>query len=530
MLLMNKSYKYRSYVIYLILISTIIRGILAAILEFGNDEVYYRLYALYPDWSHFDHPLMVGLFIQSTTLNLLLQSEFFIRLSSVLTGAVNIWIMYKIGSLIKDHRTGFFTSLLYATSIYASFITGVFILPDTPQGLFWILALYLILKTLPSNYSESASSLKLPVIGLLIGLGILSKYTTVFLWFGIGLYILFFNRKWLKSPQLYQAVIITVIFLMPILIWNIQNDFISFTFHSNRVELSGYSINPDYFLTELIGEIFYNNPINYILIIIGLTALIRGKLNINKQYSRILLLSGLPLVFTFLMFSLFRRTLPHWTAPGITTLIPIAAVYVSQYYNETRVIPRVISASVILVIMTVFLGIAQVNYGLFSLDNTTEYHRLGKNDPTLDMYGYNQAGEEFRKIVARDVENGKMSKNSILVGSNWFPLANFDYYAASPAGIKSYGIGHLSRIHKYAWINNEQGGFAKGMDAYYLTDSREYNEPEDSYYDYFEEVIPSDTIQIFRGDRIVKRVFVYRLKNLIVIPEDVLDKNNRNVR
>ena len=86
--------KYGSYVILLIIISTIIRGFLAATLELGNDEVYYVLYARFPDWSHFDHPLMVGLVIQLFSLDLLFESEFFIRLSSIIFGAFNIWVIY----------------------------------------------------------------------------------------------------------------------------------------------------------------------------------------------------------------------------------------------------------------------------------------------------------------------------------------------------------------------------------------------------------------------------------------------------
>ena len=58
--------------VWLLILSTLIRGFLAAYLEFGNDEVYYWTYALYPDYSHFDHPPMVGCVIQVFSLNLLL--------------------------------------------------------------------------------------------------------------------------------------------------------------------------------------------------------------------------------------------------------------------------------------------------------------------------------------------------------------------------------------------------------------------------------------------------------------------------
>ena len=133
---MTKQKSYRASVLLLIVISTLVRGFLAANLELGNDEVYYRLYALYPDWSHFDHPLMIGVVMQVFSLNMLLQSELFIRMSSVVFGAINIWMMYRIGCQIKNERTGFIAAGLYVGSIYATVISGIFILNDNSLGLF----------------------------------------------------------------------------------------------------------------------------------------------------------------------------------------------------------------------------------------------------------------------------------------------------------------------------------------------------------------------------------------------------------
>jgi len=525
--LMNNNSKYSRYVIYVIVISTIVRGLLAAILELGNDEVYYRLYALYPDWSHFDHPLMVGLVMQITTLNLLLQSEFFLRLGSLIIGAINLWIIFNIGKEIKDSKTGYYASLLYTASVYSTIITGVFILPDTPQSLFWLWAIYLIIKTVPECPHVPMSGINMLKVGIIIGLGILSKYTTVFLWFGIGIYILLYNREWLKSKWLYFSIITTLIISLPILIWNLQNDFISLSFHSERVDMSGYLLNLNYFFTEIGGEILYNNPINFILIILGIVAGIRGKLDIEKKFTRVILLMGLPLIITFLIFSLFRSTLPHWTAPGYTTMILLAAVYLSQRRSKNKTgLPVVVASSIIFLLLTIVLGLAQIKLGLFKIDSTTEYNRIGKNDFSLDLYGYKQTGEAFGQIVKNDIEQGIMSENTILVGANWFPLANYDYYAASPAGLASFGIGQLVNIHKYAWINNVQGGFTIGMDAYYITDSREYHRPDSIFYTYFEDVVPADTIQIYRNGKVAKRAFIFRMKNLKTIPEDVLDADN----
>ncbi len=183
----------------LIGISTVIRAILASNLDLGNDEVYYWTYALYPDWSHFDHPPMVGFTIQLFSLNLLFDSEFFIRLGAIVFGSINTFIIFKIGQRIKDDLTGLYAAILYNTSIYSFIIAGTFILPDSPQLFFWLLSTYFALGTITSTEITKENKKNLLLTGLFIGLGMLSKYTTIFIWFGIISYIILYNRKWLKS-------------------------------------------------------------------------------------------------------------------------------------------------------------------------------------------------------------------------------------------------------------------------------------------------------------------------------------------
>ena len=518
--LMKSAVRYRKYVGLLILISTLIRAFVAATIELGNDEVYYRLYALYPDWSHFDHPLMVGLTIQLFSLNLLLHSEFFIRLGSVILGAFNLWLAYRIGSFIKNERTGFFAALLYTASLYATVITGIFILPDTPQSFFWLLSILLMLQSVASYPNTPTSRRKLFQMGIVIGLAILSKYTSIFLWFGAILYILLYNRKWLRSKWLYVSLAATAIISLPILIWNIQYDFISFTFHGGRVELAGHALNPDYFLTELAGEFLYNNPVNFVLILIVLIVIARKKIDLKKAYLRNLLSVSLPLIVTILIFSLFRRTLPHWTAPAVTTLLFPAAAWLDQ--TSTKRIPGVIIASLSLLLLIIVLGVGQIKYELINFRSLEKNYGIISDDPSLDIFGFDQAGKVFAEIARKDKLQNLMSDQSILVGNFWFPLANFDYYAASPLGMKCYGIGSLDQIHKYAWINLINGGFKLGMDAYYLTTTREYRSPYGNIDQYFEKILSPDTINIYRNNSVVKQVFVYRLKNLNKIPEDDL--------
>ena len=148
----------------LLAVSALIRLLLAGWLELGNDEVYYWTYAKFPDWSHFDHPGMVGWVIQLFSLNLLCDSEFFLRLPAVVFMTLNTWMVYRIGKELHDEALGLRAALLYTASIYAFVITGIFILPDAPQNLFWLLGFWGFVR-----YLRKGSNKALILAGLTVG-------------------------------------------------------------------------------------------------------------------------------------------------------------------------------------------------------------------------------------------------------------------------------------------------------------------------------------------------------------------------
>ena len=499
---------------WLLAVSLLVRAVAAASIEFGNDEVYYWTYALYPDWSHFDHPPMVGWAIQLFSLNLLFDSEFFIRLASIVFMTADTYIIYRIGKDIKDAQTGLYAALLYTASIYAFVITGIFIMPDTPLMLFWLLAFWMAIKSEKNQY--------LIFFGLFAGLSMLSKYSGIFLWVGMGLYILIFNRKQLKNPYLYLSLLLSALCCLPILYWNLQNDFISFSFHGERV--GGGKINFGTFGTELAGEFLYNNPVNVVLAVIAVVAAFKGKLKMEQSALRLLLCIALPMIVVFWVFSLTRPTLPHWNAPAYSTLILLISIWLSQknpIENAQCVVPKSIVAALGIVVFTVGLGIAEINTGFIPFDRHTEPEKLGRNDFTLDMYGWEQLEEKFAVLREEKIAEGVMKTEDGIVADEWFPLANLDYYVAHPLGMRVMGVGYLEKLHKYLWINEERGGFQKDEDFWFLTDSRYYKRPEALYPGGFESMEFIDTITIERCGKPAKNFFVYACKGLIYMQPTV---------
>jgi len=162
--------EYRKRLLYLIGIASIIRIIIAATVELGNDEVYYYTYALHLQSNYFDHPPGVALLIKMFTLNLHFQSEVFLRLGSIVCAAIGTVISYSIGKKIRDKHTGWIAALLYNTSIYASVISGLFILPDSPQVVFWLASLWIALSLVQDNNSTGRQLMYWLLFGITTGL------------------------------------------------------------------------------------------------------------------------------------------------------------------------------------------------------------------------------------------------------------------------------------------------------------------------------------------------------------------------
>ncbi|MBP5642867.1 MAG: glycosyltransferase family 39 protein [Bacteroidales bacterium] len=506
--------KIDKYIAWLLIISALVRGFLATVIEFGNDEVYYWTYAMYPDWSHFDHPGMVGWLMQIFSLNLLFHSEFALRLSSIIFMTIDTYIIYRLGCLVKNKLAGFYAALLYTASLYCFIITGVFIMPDTPLMMFTLLAIWCF--TLSFLAQRNASLL---LAGLFAGLALLSKYSAVFIWAGVGLYVLIYDRKQLKNKYLYLSALISVVCMLPVLIWNVQNDFISFTFHGDRVSLFG-PLQPLDFVAEIAGELGYNNPINYVLIIIALVVFFRGRKYLDSTCGRLLLCFALPFIAVFWFFSLTRPILPHWSAPAFSVLLLFPASYLAEKQSitgKTDKLPKSIVATLTLLIFVLFFGVMEIETGIVPLRfgeraNTVQYY--GEGDFTTTIYGWRSIKDDFQKIRKQRVEECQMKETDGMIGLQWFPMANFDYYVANPLGINMYGLRDIDKIHKYYWINEYRGGLQKGADYWFLNESSDYYAPERYLDNKFEEIIPCDTIVVDRCGTPAKYVFVYMCKGL----------------
>lgn len=498
--------------IQLIVAATLLRMLVAAVLEFGNDEVYYFLYALDLQPNYFDHPPGVAWLIRIFTFNLLLTDEFFVRLGAIVCSAVGTALVYRLGTVLKNEQTGWYAAILYTGNLYTSLIAGTFIIPDSPQVVFW-LASVLVMHSILAAPAETAVPRKTWLLfGLFSGLAILCKVHGIFLWGSLGLYILLYDRGKLRQPDLYLAAAVTALVISPILIWNVQNDFITYRFHSGRVGIDEAWIHPDYFIQAVAGQLVYSNPVNSVLIILAAWRIKTMKF-LSTESLRFVLVNGLPLVAVVTVMSLSSTMLPHWSGPAMMMLSFLAAAYLDEkkIASEMTHDPRVLKASAYTVggLVVLTLLVIQFYPGTFGSHRKNEF---GDNDFTLDLKGWSAFSNEFQKWLAEEEQKGAIPPGLPFVANKWFPGAHIEYYVARPLNRHVVGIGWVRDVHQYAWLNMERPPLKVGDAALCIVPSNYHMVLHESYYRQFESIELRKVFYQYRSGRMSRYFIVYLMK------------------
>jgi hypothetical protein len=502
---------YKKKTLLLLVIATLVRCITASCIGLGNDEVYYRMYAQYLQCNYFDHPPMVGWLIRFTTANLFFDTAFFIRLGAIASAAVTTWFLFLSGKKLNNDYTGFLAAIIYTATIYGSIIAGVFILPDSPQMVCWAAGLYLLIDIVQHDFTDQYAKRKIILFGFIMGLGMLCKIHTSFLWLGFLLYILFYKWQWLSQPALYISGSITLLFFYPVIQWNIDNNFITYLYHSNRVNVAEGGFDITSFATFTVGQVMYYNPVIFFFIIIATVAAFKNKLPVLLAEKKILLLSSLPLLIIAFGISLFKNVLPHWTGPAYSGLILLTACYFS---NHKKIIPRPLLIATALLVIIITAGICGINFIPGTLGKK-EKLLLGDGDFTLDMYGWSNLKKDVGKILHKDLQTNTMAKDAVIISNKWFPAAHIDYYVAMPLQKDVIAIGDTGDIHQYAWINDKRKILQAGDDAYCIVPSNNYIDVKAMYAAYFATVLDVEVIEQKRNGKACNYFYIWRLKNYI---------------
>ena len=211
-------------------------------------------------------------------------------------------------------------------------VGGVVTTPDTPSVLFWGLAAWALAELQVSRNANWWLA-----VGVFAGMGLLSKYTNLFVGAGILLWLIWGagNLRWLRSWQLWAGGAIAALLALPVVIWNEQHEWASFAKQFGRVGRSqGWTLT---YLAELIGAFGgLASPLIAVLAIAGfLRALISAARHRDPRHT--LLVAGLlPLLAYFLVHSLQGRVQAELAGAADPAFAICAAIVGSLHHPMLR--------------------------------------------------------------------------------------------------------------------------------------------------------------------------------------------------
>ena len=177
------------------------------------------------------------------------------------------------------------------------------------------------------------------------------------------------------------------------------------------------------------------------------------------------------------------------------------------------------SAVLFLFILTVgvsLIRLSPINFGSQDKANYGEYC------PTLDLTGWANFSQDLAQLVKADQASGVMKPQSPILVSKWFPGGHLEFYAARKYGMNLIGVGALTDLHKFAWLNRQRPSLKIGDDAYCIVPSNLPMDVAAAYGNYFASIEKPVQINQIRNQSIVRYFWVYRLKDCKLLPTDPL--------
>ncbi|MCX5774081.1 MAG: glycosyltransferase family 39 protein [Fusobacteria bacterium] len=443
-----RSINWKKKVVATIIIFAIIHICLSFFLNVTDDEAYYWVWSQNIHLSYFDHPPLVAYMIWIST-HIFGNNQVAIRIPTILILSLVSWIMYKTYMyLYNDSKRGFVLVLIINILPIYFIMTGFMMLPDSPLILFFTLSLYYFLKLLKENRANLWY-----MMGILVGLGLYSKYYMFFTYVSIFVTLLLYKeyRVHFKKVQLYIGLILSILIFSPVIIWNADHQWASFIFQFySRQGHSGIKV----FLTGQFigGQLLLVTP----LLFLGLFAMMYKAR--KERDTQLLIIYGALYFVVFLIASLKTDTKLNW---AICSYIPFIVVFVR--YMKWGFFWKLF-AVIIPAILTLFIMIVVI-FPIVNIPNDSNV--------LMDLHGWQMVGSEVESTyTALSIQNP----------GEWF-LCGSRYQVAGKLNL------YLPH-HEYVYsLNNELDGYKflrsdkdlVGKNAIYVTQSFYYDIPQNLY-------------------------------------------------
>lgn len=363
-------------------ILTFWRLYLSASLQLHPDESYYWLWSRHLDISYFDHSPMVAYFIWFTTLYS--KSELWVRLSGTIATLLISVLVWQLAWRMYASTLVAAGSVLLFNAYPLSTLGMIVMTPDVPLFLFWSLSVFIFWQLIQSGRAGWWYPL-----GVSFGLALLSKYTALLLLPSVFIFlVLTEERRWLKTIHPYLALLLGLLFFLPVVYWNSQHDWISFAFQFKH-GLGGQSYSLDHVSEYLGGQLLIAGPL---VLLLGAYA---GFSWLRKPDKELLFLTlfALPIVLFFGFSSLKKMAEPNWTIFAYFAF----SILISKYFldSSSRIKRALWGMALFSSLLISAIITLQAKFSLIPLARISV--NMAVADATNSFYGWRELGQQLQK-------------------------------------------------------------------------------------------------------------------------------------
>jgi hypothetical protein len=323
----------------LLLTGATLAGHMAVANRYGyfRDELYFLDCGRHLDWGYVDHAPMIGLIARVALI--LGGSLPAVRLLPALAGtalvALTMLVAWRLGG---DRFAQGLAGL--AVAVAPVFLAGASLMTmNIIEPLFWMGCVYFLVRLLDAGDSRPWIA-----FGVVLGLGLMNKHSTVFFGVAVGAGILLTPaRRELAKPWIWLGALVALVIFAPNLVWQAAHDFPTLETLRN-VARTGKNVvlGPKDFVAQ---QVLLMHPLLLPLWLAGLAWLFRAR---GGRYR------SLAVAFVFFFVMLFAlKAKNYYLAPFYPMLFAAGAVAVSEalgrsHWTTARTWPKAAILAIVL--------------------------------------------------------------------------------------------------------------------------------------------------------------------------------------
>jgi membrane-associated phospholipid phosphatase len=311
----------------------------SAVIELSEDEAYQWLWSKHPDLSYYSKPPFIA-YAQWIGTHLWGDRELGVRFLAPVLSAATAWGLSGFVARLAGWRAGFFL-VAVLTSMPLLSVGSIILTVDALTVAFWTLAMVAGWKALEKDCTGWWAVTGVGLMGTF-----LSKYFSPFLIAGFAAFFWIHPpaRRHLRRPGPWLALAMNAAAILPVILWNSRNGWITVTHLQQRGSLDQpWSFRPQFLPEFIAATLGLMNPVfcvGVVLALVGFWRLRRNSLPTEapKDETRSLALRyvlcfGLPVFLFYLAYTLRSRVQPNWVA---TTFAPLAVFAVLWWEDRHR--------------------------------------------------------------------------------------------------------------------------------------------------------------------------------------------------